>query len=94
MIRRGHVPRRFCAGCGRRHAKAGLVRFTISETPCGRALELDSSGKGGGRGSYVCADESCLEQALKKKGLLRGMGEAVVPAELKDDFRRFIEARG
>lgn len=90
MTRRGHVPKRFCAGCGRRAAKEELVRFTVNESGGGRNLVLDQSGKSGGRGSYVCADIGCLEKALKKNALLRGLGDAAIPDGLLEEFTRLI----
>lgn len=88
MTRRGHVPQRFCAGCGKRAAKEELVRFTITESGGGRYLALDQSGKGGGRGAYVCADSNCLKKALEKKALFRGLGEAEIPDGLLEEFNR------
>lgn len=88
MTRRGHVPKRFCAGCGRRAAKEELVRFTVTESGDGRNLALDKSGKGGGRGAYVCADSNCLKKALRKKALVRGLGEAAIPDGLLEEFNR------
>ncbi|MEK7816751.1 MAG: YlxR family protein [Actinomycetota bacterium] len=88
MTRRGHVPKRLCAGCGKRFAKKELIRFTVAGSGSSRDVVLDKSGKSGGRGAYVCAESSCLEKALKKKALLRGMGKAAIPAGLLEDFNR------
>ena len=74
-------PTRMCLGCRGRFEKSRLVRI-------GRAADglpyLDESGKGDGRGAYMCASESCMERALTRKNLSRalrlGSLEAVMSA--------------
>ncbi len=92
MARRGHVPFRLCAGCGRRVAKRELVRFTVQGD--GREVVLDREGARAGRGAYLCASFSCFEQALKKKSLLRRLRAAAVTPDLKEDFMRLLENAG
>ncbi|MDO8737251.1 MAG: DUF448 domain-containing protein [Thermoleophilia bacterium] len=84
-----------CAGCGRRFAKAALVRFTVRETAEGRELALGgSSGDGwGGRGGYVCASLDCYDRAFSRKTLVRRMKVSSESKDLREEFARLIEAR-
>lgn len=62
----GQVSLRSCIVCGTRASKRELMR--IVRNPVG-AVYADPTGKGPGRGAYVCVDESCLTVVLKKKKL-------------------------
>lgn len=64
---------RTCAGCGKKAAKADLLRIVRQND--GTAL-LDPSGKMPGRGAYVCS-QRCLEEALGKRKLDRALRHAV-----------------
>lgn len=59
---------RTCVGCGKRSDKVALMR--IMRTADGVAY--DATGRGGGRGAYVCSGE-CLEQSLKSRKLQRAL---------------------
>lgn len=96
MVNRGHVPQRMCAGCGKRFAKAALVRFTVRETAVGRELVLAAGGNMQGvpgRGGYVCPDPECLDRALARKSLLRRLKTTGESPGLREEFARLIEAR-
>ncbi|RJQ47271.1 MAG: YlxR family protein [Gaiellales bacterium] len=85
MVRRGHVPLRTCAGCGRRRAARELVRFAVSSD--GRAcLALDADGLAGGRGVWVCPSRECLEKAQKRDSLKRRSRAREVAPRLVEDF--------
>jgi len=57
-------PVRTCIGCSAKKIKYELVRIVLHTD--GFVLP-DPDGKAGGRGAYVCPNEECLEQAIKKK---------------------------
>jgi len=65
-----HIPRRTCVGCGQEKPKRELIR--IVRTPDG-AVEVDTTGKKSGRGTYLCASQSCWEQGLGKKRVDHGL---------------------
>ena len=70
--RQRHVPLRSCVVCGQKIAKQELIR--IVRTPAGR-VEVDPTGKGAGRGAYLCKSGDCWSQNLKRSRLeyvLRG----------------------
>ena len=83
-----HEPMRRCAGCGVSREKRELIR--IVRCPDGE-IHLDTTGRMNGRGAYICRDEKCLEQAIKRKGLDRTL-KVSVPAEAYDELRK--ELRG
>jgi len=58
---KGHIPIRTCICCGIKRGKKDLTRLVLT---AGGIVVQDISGKGKGRGAYVCADKSCL-MALK-----------------------------
>jgi predicted RNA-binding protein YlxR (DUF448 family) len=68
--------------------KKGLVRLVAADgTP-----RVDRTGKANGRGVYICPDEACLEKALKKNALTRGLSIAAMSPEIKERVR--TELRG
>jgi uncharacterized protein len=70
-VRRGHIPIRTCAGCGRRAPKSGLLRFVA---PAG---ELTPSTAGAGRGVYTCRRLACLERAATRRAFSRTLRRTV-----------------
>lgn len=72
-------PRRTCIGCRRVSQKPRLIRLV--RLPDGR-VSVDSSGRGSGRGAYVCPTPGCLEAALKRGRLAQALrGPAAVGDE-------------
>jgi uncharacterized protein len=65
-----HVPVRTCVGCRERAAKADLLRLIVG---AGGSVRLDQSGSGPGRGAYVHRRRSCVEAALSRGALARGL---------------------
>lgn len=94
MVRRGYVPQRMCAGCGRRFDKNQLVRFTVDSREGRKVLVLDASGEGRGRGAYLCSTEGCLERALKRDGLRRRLGANGIAPGLREEFTTHISEPG
>ncbi len=78
MKRARHIPQRTCVGCRRVSPKRALVR--IVRLPAG-GVEVDPTGKKGGRGAYLCADQTCWEAALERGGLDRALKVALSPEE-------------
>lgn len=69
-MRKKHVPMRTCVGCRTTAPKRELIR--VVRTPEGD-VEMDLTGKRSGRGVYICANEQCLEKAVKARQLERGL---------------------
>ena len=63
-------PTRMCLGCRGRFEKSRLVR--VCRSAAGVPF-LDASGRGGGRGAYVCAEAPCMERGLTGKNLSRAL---------------------
>ena len=76
-------PQRACIGCGEMKDKKQLIR--VLKTPEGEIV-LDATGKKNGRGAYLCRSASCLERAVKTKGLDRSF-KMSVPKEVYDALR-------
>jgi predicted RNA-binding protein YlxR (DUF448 family) len=65
-----HVPVRTCVGCRGRAPKADLLRLNVGAAG---SIRLDPSGSGPGRGAYVHRRRSCVEAALSRGALARGL---------------------
>ena len=65
-----HVPVRTCVGCRGRAPKADLLRLNVGAAG---SIGLDPSGSGPGRGAYVHRRRSCVEAALSRGALARGL---------------------
>lgn len=70
-------PLRTCVGCRQVRPKHELLRIVRHKNG---TVSLDPSGKSEGRGVYVCAGAKCLETAVHRKALERGLKHAV-PAD-------------
>ncbi|HPG38514.1 MAG TPA: YlxR family protein [bacterium] len=86
-------PVRTCIGCYAKKSKYELVRIVLHAD--GRVLP-DSDGKTGGRGAYVCPNEDCLEQAIKKKRFDRAFRCSIDKksmVNLKNGFTECLKTR-
>ena len=81
------IPQRQCMGCRERTDKRNLIR--VVRTPEGQ-VQLDFSGKLGGRGAYICPKAECLKKAQKTKSLERSL-EVPIPEEVYGRLSREIE---
>ncbi|MDR3091264.1 MAG: YlxR family protein [Clostridiales bacterium] len=68
---------RKCAVCGGMKDKKELLRAART----GKSFFIDLSGKGGGRGAYICREGPCRETAKKRRALERSF-KSPVPAEI------------
>lgn len=80
-------PRRTCIGCRRVSPKPRLIRLV--RLPDGR-VSVDSSGRGSGRGAYVCPTPGCLEAALKRGRLAQALRG---PAAMEDETLALLRIR-
>ena len=71
---KGHIPIRTCVSCRAKRNKKELIRLVLDAQG---VVIRDDSGKGEGRGAYVCMSKSCwdslrkgrlLNRAFKKQG--------------------------
>ena len=60
-------PVRTCVGCGAKGNRRELVRLRIE----GERVVIDRDRRGGGRGAWLHAERSCLEQAIRRRALQR-----------------------
>jgi predicted RNA-binding protein YlxR (DUF448 family) len=63
--------------------KKELVRLVAA----GGIPRVDGAGKENGRGVYLCANEECLEKALKRNALTRGLSLEGIDGAAKDRIR-------
>lgn len=77
------IPMRSCVGCGEKKEKKQLIR--VIRTPEGE-VKVDLTGRGNGRGAYLCPDPACLEKAWKKKSLNRALS-CEIPAEIYESLK-------
>jgi predicted RNA-binding protein YlxR (DUF448 family) len=63
------IPMRRCVGCMQSKQKKELIRSVNAD---GKPLP-DPTGKANGRGIYLCRDSKCLQLAMKKRAIQRGL---------------------
>ena len=87
-----HVPVRTCVGCREREAKPELLRIVASTEG---AIRWDPNGSEPGRGAYVHRRRSCVEAALSRGALARGLrtgldehGAATLRADIEGELDR------
>lgn len=69
-------PQRTCIGCGRKAGKDALLRFSISVED---GLVLDIIQRHEGRGTYLCPQKRCFQQAVKKRRLHNRLPKDMIP---------------
>ena len=84
------IPMRQCMGCRERKAKKEMIR--VVRTTEGY-VQLDFSGKVGGRGAYVCPDLECLKKCRKSRALDRCL-EVTIPEDVYARLEKEMEALG
>ena len=78
------LPLRMCTGCGEMKTKKEMIR--VLKTP-EEEIIIDSTGKKNGRGAYICCSLSCLQKAIKTKGLERSL-KVSIPKELVETLEK------
>jgi predicted RNA-binding protein YlxR (DUF448 family) len=63
--------------------KGELLRLIAAD----KTPHADATGKANGRGIYLCRDLECLDKALKKNALTRGLSLEALTAEGKESVR-------
>ena len=79
MAKHKHIPQRTCVVCRETKNKRELIR--VVRTPDGTVI-VDLTGKANGRGAYVCRQNSCYEQGLKKERLAQALKVKLSPDEI------------
>lgn len=78
---------RMCVSCGAKRHKNEMLRIALS--PEGKVY-LDETGRGQGRGCYVCRDENCIAAAAKSGRAARSL-KCDIPAEIYDMLKQKAE---
>ena len=78
------MPLRHCAACGREGEKREF--FRVMRLADGTFLP-DATGKGGGRGAYLCRSRACIKRALRRQSLNRSFRQTV-PREIYEELER------
>jgi predicted RNA-binding protein YlxR (DUF448 family) len=63
-------PQRTCVGCRTTRPKREMIRVGCSDQG---DIQIDPSGKGPGRGAYICPVSDCWEQALRGNRLAQAL---------------------
>lgn len=93
MGKRGMMTKRrprTCVACKTEKPKNELIR--VVRSPEGHVY-VDPTGKGQGRGAYVCRDQNCIELA-KKKDILSKALKTKVPAEIYEELSQKLGESG
>ena len=78
------IPQRKCIVCGENKDTHELIRIVKNKE---EGIILDPTGKKNGRGAYICKNETCINEAKKKRKL-----EKVFKTEISDDLYEEIIA--
>jgi predicted RNA-binding protein YlxR (DUF448 family) len=80
------IPLRMCVACREMKPKKEMLRIVKNAE---NNVFIDRKGKAEGRGAYICANEQCIKDCLKKK-ILNKVFEYDIPQEIyaaiKEDF--------
>jgi uncharacterized protein len=85
------IPYRTCVGCQEKKPKRELLR--IIRTPEGK-IEIDITGKKSGRGTYLCYNMSCFQEAMKKNRIAKALKVDLSPeimSELEEKFKKLTK---
>ncbi|HBX79140.1 MAG TPA: DUF448 domain-containing protein [Acidimicrobiaceae bacterium] len=77
------TPTRTCIGCRTRQPPGLMVRISL------QAGVVVAGSQVGGRGAWLCPSQSCLDQAVRRRALLRALRLANVETanqQLRDSF--------
>ena len=83
-------PQRSCVSCRMVRDKSDLLRVVM--TPEGDVV-YDPTGKLAGRGAYLCRNEECITQELKKAARLsKGLKKPLTEEEIKGLAKSLLES--
>lgn len=83
-------PQRSCVTCRTVRDKSDLLRVVM--TPDGEVV-YDPTGKLAGRGAYLCRNEECITQELKKAARLsKGLNKPLTEEEIKALAKSLMES--
>ena len=83
-------PQRSCVSCRTVRDKSDLLRVVM--TPDGDVV-YDPTGKLAGRGAYLCRNEECITQELKKAARLsKGLKKPLTEEEIKALAKSLMES--
>ncbi|MBR2992106.1 MAG: YlxR family protein [Clostridiales bacterium] len=83
-------PQRSCVSCRTVRDKSDLLRVVM--TPEGDVV-YDPTGKLAGRGAYLCRNEECITQELKKAARLsKGLKKPLTEDEIKALAKSLMES--
>ncbi len=80
------IEMRRCVNCRELKHKSEFLR--VVKTPDGDFL-LDFTGKAQGRGAYICKNEKCAAENLKRRKLDKSF-KSKVPAEIYDEICKAV----
>ena len=84
------IPMRMCVACRQMRPKNEMLRIVRTED--GQAV-IDRTGKRNGRGAYLCAEQACLDRAIKTRALERAL-EIAVDETVRERLREEIAREG
>ena len=84
---KNNTPLRTCVGCGTEKSKKELVRIIRDKDG---NVSLDRTGKMNGRGAYICDNPECLENAIKRRSLIRSL-KVEIENDILDSLRMEIK---
>lgn len=84
------IPQRQCIGCGEMKNKREMIRVIKTNE---EQIFMDTTGKKNGRGAYICPNLSCLNKAIKNKGLERSL-KMPIPSEVYEQLKKEMTELG
>ncbi|MEG2522486.1 MAG: YlxR family protein [Lachnospiraceae bacterium] len=79
---------RKCIGCGEMKSKKEMMRVVKTTED---EIVLDATGKKNGRGAYLCISETCLNKAIRNKGLERSFKQGI-PKEIYERLEKEMKS--
>jgi predicted RNA-binding protein YlxR (DUF448 family) len=78
-----------CVVCGSEKPKTELIR--VYKSPDGE-IDIDQTGKSGGRGAYVCKEGPCINKIRKSKRMEKGF-KMRVSDDIYDKLSELIKGK-
>lgn len=87
MTKPRRIPQRMCVACRQMKNKGELAR--VVRSPEGWIF-VDDTGKGAGRGGYICTEPDCLKKARRSRALERALASRI-DDDVYEDIAAAIE---